>query len=218
MATIEQIQRKLERIDKEINYLSTHVVAIGFFAGEDSQLLEIVRANEYGAHIVPKKGKYLWIPSREAIKKYGKSVRPKDVEDDLKDKKGIHFFVPKNKRVAVVSDGSGNLTTYFYLVKQVDIPARPFIRKTFIDYQKKYERYIRVGINEIIYKDGTGRRLLSKLGRTAVSDIRETTRRMYKPGNAPVTIENKKGVNNPLVDTGLLQKKITYKIIPTGGI
>lgn len=210
MASIEQIQRKLERIEKEINYLSTHVVAIGFFAGEDSQLLEIVRANEYGAHIVPKKGKYLWIPSREAIKKYGKSVRPRDVEENM--------FIPKGKHVAVVSDGSGNLTTYFYLVKQVDIPARPFIRKTFIDYQKKYERYIRVGINEIIYKDGTGRRLLSKLGRTAVSDIRETTRRMYRPGNAPVTIENKKGVNNPLVDTGLLQKKITYKIIPTGGI
>ena len=38
------------------------------------------------------------------------------------------------------------------------------------------------------------------------------------PPNAPLTIDNKRGANNPLVDTGQLQKRITWKILPmTGG-
>ena len=68
-----------------------------------------------------------------------------------------------------------------------------------------------------MYDGKTGEALLKQLGRIAVRDMREETRRWTKPGNAPLTIDNKKGANNPLVDTGQLQKRITWKILPMTG-
>ena len=59
----------------------------------------------------------------------------------------------------------------------------------------------------------TGHDLLVKLGKAGVSDVRESIRRWTKPGNAPLTIDNKRGQNNPLVDTGKLSQAVTYKIV-----
>ncbi|AKG66646.1 hypothetical protein [Lactobacillus helveticus] len=198
----------LEHIEREMKYLNEYQVVIGFFADKESQLLEIVRANEYGALILPKKGKYLWVPSRYAIKKYGKSVKPRDIP---------HLFVPKNKRVACITENK-KLVVCFYLLKQSRIPARAFIRKAFLDNQKKYKRYVHVGIDKICYENGTGKQLLTTLGKLGVSDIREEMRRWTKPSNAPLTIDNKKGVNNPLIDTGNLIKHVTWQILPIGEI
>lgn len=201
------------KITKELKYLKTHEVQIGFFGDRDGQLLTIVRANEYGAKIVAhnKSGK-LWIPSREAIRKYGKSVKPSDV-------KGL--FVAGSKKVdgkKVLGKSAGVIenkkyVVLFYLLDHVRIPARPFLRKAFYDNQRKYRRLVKVGIDEIIYDDKTGHDLLVKLGKTGVSDVRESIVRWTKPGNAPLTIDNKRGQNNPLVDTGKLSQAVTYKIV-----
>ena len=201
------------KITKELKYLKTHEVQIGFFGDRDGHLLTIVRANEYGAKIVPhnKSGK-LWIPSREAIKRYGKSVKPSDVKD---------LFVAGSKKVngkkvlgksAGITE-NGKYVVLFYLLDHVRIPARPFLRKAFYDNQHKYRRLVKVGIDEIVYDDKTGHDLLVKLGKTGVSDVRESIVRWTKPGNAPLTIDNKRGTNNPLVDTGRLIKSVTYKIV-----
>lgn len=208
MASIEEVNKNLEHIKQEMDYLNHHQVAIGFFGESGSQILTVVRANEYGAHIVPKNGQYLWIPSKYAIKDYGENVKPKDVDG---------LFVNPSKKSAGINK-AGKYIVYFYLLKHVTIPARPFIRKAFLDNAKKYQRYIKVGIDEIVYQNGTGRQLLSKLGRLGVSDVRNSIRRFTKPGNAPLTIDNKKGQNNPLVDTGKLSQHVTWKILPMGGI
>lgn len=201
------------KITKELKYLKTHEVQIGFFGDRDGQLLTIVRANEYGAKIVPhNKSDKLWIPSREAIKKYGKSVKPSDVKD---------LFVAGSKKVdgkkvlgksAGITE-NGKYVVLFYLLDHVRIPARPFLRKAFYDNQRKYRRLVKVGIDEIVYDGKTGHDLLVKLGKTGVSDVRESIVRWTKPGNAPLTIDNKRGTNNPLVDTGSLIKHVTYKIV-----
>ena len=99
------------KITKELKYLKTHEVQIGFFGDRDGHLLTIVRANEYGAKIVPhnKSGK-LWIPSREAIRKYGKSVKPSDV-------KGL--FVAGSKKVdgkKVLGKSAGVIENKKYVV------------------------------------------------------------------------------------------------------
>ena len=196
-----------DKIEKELNYLKQNQVAVGFFGEDDSLLLTVVRANEYGAHIVPKNTKYLWVPSSNAIHRYGKTVRARDV-------KGL--FVPKGKHVACVIE-NGKSVVYFYLMSKSDIPARPFLRKSLDENKKKYGQIIKAGIEDILYKSGTGKKLLSKLGITAVADIRRTLTRWTKPGNAPLTIANKKGQNDPLTDTGDLPKRVTWKIIPAGG-
>ena len=197
------------KITKELKYLKTHEVQIGFFGDRDGHLLTVVRANEYGAKIVPhnKSGK-LWIPSREAIKRYGKSVTAKDVASKL----GKAFFVARSRKSAGVIENK-KYVVLFYLLDHVRIPARPFLRKAFYDNQRKYRRLVKVGIDEIVYDDKTGHDLLVKLGKAGVSDVRESIRRWTKPGNAPLTIDNKRGTNNPLVDTGSLIKHVTYKIV-----
>lgn len=197
------------KIAKELKYLKTHEVQIGFFGDRDGQLLTIVRANEYGATIVPhnKSGK-LWIPSREAIKRYGKSVTAKDVATQL----GKAFFVAGSGKSAGITE-NGKYVVLFYLLDQVKIPARPFLRKAFYDNQHKYRRLVKAGIDEIVYDDKTGKDLLTKLGKTGVSDVRESIVRWTRPSNAPLTIDNKRGQNNPLVDTGKLIQAVTYKIV-----
>lgn len=196
-----------DKIEKELDYLKRNQVAVGFFGSDDSQLLTVVRANEYGAHIVPKKAKYLWVPSKNAIKRYGKNVRARDVTG---------LFIPPGKHVACVEEG-GKLVVYFYLLEESNIPARPFLRKSLEENSSKYGRMIKSGIEGILYDGKTGKELLSKLGVTAVADIRATLTRWTKPGNAPLTINNKKGQDNPLTDTGMLPKRVTWKILPIGG-
>lgn len=196
-----------DKIEKELDYLKRNQVAVGFFGSDDSQLLTVVRANEYGAHIVPKKAKYLWVPSKNAIKRYGKNVRARDVSG---------LFISPGKHVACVEEG-GKLVVYFYLLEESNIPARPFLRKSLEENSSKYGRMIKSGIEGILYNEKTGKELLSKLGVTAVADIRATLTRWTKPGNAPLTVSNKKGQNNPLTDTGMLPKRVTWKILPIGG-
>lgn len=201
------------KITKELKYLKTHEVQIGFFGDRDGHLLTIVRANEYGAKIVPhnKSGK-LWIPSHEAIRKYGKSVKPSDVKDlFVAGSKKVDGKKVLGKSAGVIENGK--YVVLFYLLDHVRIPARPFLRKAFYDNQHKYRRLVKVGIDEIVYDGKTGHDLLVKLGKTGVSDVRESIVRWTKPGNAPLTIDNKRGTNNPLVDTGSLIKHVTYKIV-----
>lgn len=201
------------KITKELKYLKTHEVQVGFFGDRDGHLLTIVRANEYGAKIVPhnKSGK-LWIPSREAIKKYGKSVKPSDVKDlFVAGSKKVNGKKVLGKSAGIIENGK--YVVLFYLLDHVRIPARPFLRKAFYDNQHKYRRLVKVGIDEIVYDDKTGHDLLVKLGKAGVSDVRESIRRWTKPGNAPLTIDNKRGQNNPLVDTGKLSQAVTYKIV-----
>ena len=201
------------KITKELKYLKTHEVQIGFFGDRDGHLLTIVRANEYGAKIVPhnKSGK-LWIPSHEAIRKYGKSVKPSDVKDlFVAGSKKVDGKKVLGKSAGVIENGK--YVVLFYLLDHVRIPARPFLRKAFYDNQHKYRRLVKVGIDEIVYDDKTGHDLLVKLGKAGVSDVRESIVRWTKPSNAPLTIDNKRGQNNPLVDTGRLIKSVTYKIV-----
>lgn len=162
---------------KEFNKLNQYEVAVGFFGDRDAELLTIVRANEYGAHIQPKRGEYLYVPY---------------IGDD-------------NKK-------------HFYKLKSVTIPARPFIRQAWMNNQKKYKRIITAGLDEILSGKTTAMKLLNKLGQESVADIRNSATNWFKTGsqnthNAPLTIANKKGNDRPLVDTGELQRKVTYKII-----
>lgn len=205
--SFQDVMKNLNRVEKELDYLNKHEVAIGFFGDRDSQLLTIVRANEYGANIVPKtKSGKLWVPSRQAIKEYGKAVKPKDIPN---------LFVAGSRKSAGINEG-GKYIVYFYLLDKTRIPARPFIRTALKNNKQKYQRCVKAGIDGIVYDGKTGKQLLTQLGKLGVSDIRASIKNWTKPGNAPLTIDNKRGANNPLVDTGELIKKVTYMIVPTG--
>lgn len=195
-----------EAIAAELKKLNNKEVLIGFFGKDDPKILSIVGANEFGAIIRPKNGKWLWIPNVPMLKQL-----------DLEDKSPSQIdglFIPKNKHVACISD-NGELKICFWLKKQVQIPSRPFIRNALRDNKKKYKKMIEKGLKQIIYGKMTAKQLLDQLGTVAVSDIQKSAIKLKTPENAPVTIWNKNS-KNPLINSGMrggMISKVTYQII-----
>lgn len=200
----------------ELKQLSAKEVLVGFFGENDSKLLTIVRANEFGATIRPKNSSYLWVPNLSVTQ--GKKAS--EIQG---------LFVPNGKHVAVVNksqasglgrdpkgDPSSPFVICFYLMKNVTIPARPFIRTAFEANRGKYGRIIKRGIQSIINGSTTADALLNRLGVTAVTDIQKSAIRWKVPGNSALTIANKKNTDNPLINLGLnggMIGKVTYMIM-----
>lgn len=206
------------KIKKELDVLNRYQVVIGFWGND--KLLEIVTVLEYGATIRAKNYDWLFIPSKnDDLGDDGLPMSTSEWRAKHPDKplfQAGHVLAIKDK------SSPNGLKIIFYLVKQVKIPSRPFLRKSLIENEKKYERLVKVGVERIIDGQATGKGLLDLLGHTAASDIRRTMRLFFKPGNAPLTIDNK-GFNNPLIGRhaggqgGALINKVTYKIIPKEG-
>lgn len=194
MSLKQQKAIDFQAIERELTYLKQHQVVIGFFAENNSVILEIVRATEYGAHLIPKKGNYLWLPTATALKQYGKSVKPQDI-------KGL--FIPKGKHFACARQ-HGQLVAYFYVTKRIDLPAKPFIRKALAENKIKYRQEIKTGVNRILLAHAKGRDLLASLGKTASDDLRQS-----------LITWSKKEHQNKQIDK--LVDEITWKIWPLGG-
>lgn len=90
------------------------------------------------------------------------------------------------------------------------IPARPFMRNAFDNHlpeimeitQKACQKSDKFDVDEI----------LSEIGAGIVEIIRDEIENGSFAENAPSTIE-KKGFDNPLVDTGVLKDSISFNII-----
>lgn len=169
---MDAVYPPFERAIRELEKLNHYQVLIGYFGERNGTLLTIVRANEYGAHIVPKKGEYLYVPSVDA----------------------------KGKKIV-------------YKLKEVDIPARAFMRNALQNNKAKYAKILDEGVKDIVEGNTTAMKLLNHLGSVATADIVKSSIDLKKPANAPLTIANKKS-DNPLVDTGELQRKATWKVVP----
>ena len=129
---------------------------------------------------------------------YGATIRPKPGN-----KFGGYLMVP-------YKDENGKQR--FYKLKEVVIPPRPFIKNAWDANKGKYKQMVFDGLKDICNGDSTARKFLNKLGTTCVKDMREEAVKLKNPPNAPLTIANK-GSENPLVDTGEMIRKVTYKII-----
>lgn len=199
-----EIKNRWPEIIKQFEKLNRSALAIGFFADSaNSKLLTIVRANEFSAHIKPKNGGWLTIPTKNTP--VGSDGGPMPVREIP----GV--FRPKGKNILAVSNGSGNLTVVYLLVKEVYIPPRPFIRTAMTENKQKYEDMFKSGLGKIIGEGMTAKELLDVIGHTAVADIRKQMVKWSDPPNAPATIE-RKGTNNPLVDKGILGRNVEYRI------
>lgn len=195
-----------DEVMRQIKILNSFQVAIGFFGESNSRLLTIVKANEYGADIRPKK-QWLAIPTKEV---------PLDADGIAKSAKEIDgLFRPKDKNVLCKMKG-GKPVIYYYLAKHVKIPARPFIRTALADNKAKYERMVDTGLDKIMNGEMTAKQLLNRLGLVCVSDIQRSAIKWTKPPNADLTVKlKKKQSNDPLIDTGKMIAECTYKIIPS---
>ena len=90
------------------------------------------------------------------------------------------------------------------------IPSRPFLKTgTRIAYE-----LLRKDIARAVKKTNNGKDLrkeLKKIGEVARSIVQQTITEFSEPPNSPITIE-RKGSDNPLIDTGLMRASVNYKV------
>ena len=87
------------------------------------------------------------------------------------------------------------------------IPARPFFRNAITKNTKKW--YSTLGGAIKAGRDPNN--ALSIVGEQARGDIIKSITELNTPPNAQSTI-NAKGSTNPLIDSGLLRRSVTYKV------
>ena len=164
---IKDVFNHLPEMNRQVRKMSHTAVQVGVLPNEDSFIKMIAVVHEYGVHITPKKGRWLYVPG-------------------------------PNGEV--------------YKLDHVDIPRRSFLRSTYADKRRKWEKFQDDGVQKIRRREMTANELQRELGEMAQNDIRTRIRLKRSPKNAPLTVANK-GKNDPLVDTGKLEKSIKYRIV-----
>lgn len=87
------------------------------------------------------------------------------------------------------------------------IPMRPFFRNAIQKNIKKWYATLQNAINQ----NATPSKALSIVGEVARADIIQSITDLKAPPNAQSTIKQKKSTN-PLIDTGLMRRSVTYKV------
>lgn len=91
------------------------------------------------------------------------------------------------------------------------IPERSFLRSTMNAKRKKYLADMAKIADSAIQGKRDARDGMGLLGRQAEGDIKLTIRDLKEPPNKPSTIAQKKGVDNPLIDTGQMLNSVRWK-------
>lgn len=183
---------------EELEELDKYAIEIGVFGSDDSFYAMLANVHEFGMQIKAKK-KYLAIPTKEAGTK-----RPVDFGDEL--------FKPKGKNILAVATKSGELKVMFILKESVNIPERSFIRSTFDEKNDEWMEFLESQIERVCEQEITAKKVFEHLGGRIAGDIQKKMTDMRSPRNAPLTVSNK-GSNNPLMDTGELRRRVTWKVV-----
>ena len=138
----------------------------------------------------------------------------KDLQNIKIDKKAITKFRGKEKleigffETARYPNGTFVAqVAYFNEFGTLNIPMRPFFRNAINKNIKKWYATLQNGINQ----NATPSKALAIVGEVARADIVESITSLREPPNAESTIKSKKSTN-PLIDTGLMRRSVTYKV------
>lgn len=194
-------KNRIFNVAKELDKLNDFSLQIGVFGEDDSFIAMLASVHEFGMTIRPKR-QYLTIPTALAGKRKARDI------DGL--------FKPKGKKILATTNKKGELQVMFYLVEEVVIPERSFIRSTFDEKEPDWSNYFNMLIGKIVNNDLTAETAYERLGARIASDIQKTIRELHEPGNASATVARKKA-DNPLINTGRLRQSVTWKVVKSGG-
>lgn len=90
------------------------------------------------------------------------------------------------------------------------IPERSFIRSTFDENRKDYERQMQADARTL-GQGGDADLILNRAGLRATADIQKKITELRDPPNAPATIA-RKGSSNPLIDSSRMRQSVNYEI------
>lgn len=95
---------------------------------------------------------------------------------------------------------------------EIHIPERAFIRGGFDENKGKINRMVKDLLKKLFDFEITLEQFWNKIGTHVVGMVKEYMTSLRQPSNHTYTIQ-KKGSSNPLIDTGELREKITYKVV-----
>jgi hypothetical protein len=121
----------------------------------------------------------------------------------------------------VVGILQGEIATYAYInevgAPSVPIPARPWMSSTVDNNRQKYADKVAVIVAQQAHRGPVAiKRALLGAGLALRNDLIKAIVDWSDPENKESTKAGKHGVNNPLVDTGAMQRAITFEIRPRG--
>ncbi len=91
------------------------------------------------------------------------------------------------------------------------IPARPFLAPAVENGTPEYRRLVEVMLPKVMSGEMEMQTLLAQMGQLAEGHVKQQITDLRTPPNAQSTID-KKGSDNPLIDTGALRQSIRYVI------
>lgn len=181
-----------------IKELESKVLLCGMPLKND-KLQMIALVQEGGKHIEAKNYPYLVIPTAAAAGRKTSEIA------------GLY---QRGHTLGINDPSQSNgFQVMFILRKSIDIPPRPFMRLTMNNHLDDWAKifaneFFKVMLNPNADADDIYR----KVGEQMVSDMQATMDQLSQPGNAPLTAE-RKGFNNPLIDTKLMRNSICYMVI-----
>ncbi|GLC88253.1 hypothetical protein [Lysinibacillus piscis] len=92
------------------------------------------------------------------------------------------------------------------------IPERSFLRSTFDEKQNEWFKFVEKQLVHVFNRRIGVKTLCERLGVKIVEDVQEKLTNLDTLPNALATIA-KKGSNNPLIDSGGLYRRVTYKVV-----
>ena len=93
---------------------------------------------------------------------------------------------------------------------RVGTPSRPFFRNAIANAEDGLVDIARRHIDPVILE--ISKEAAGLMGAYMQGEIQREIVNLRTPPNAPITIERKKGKDNPLIDTGTLRTAVTWKV------
>ena len=189
---------------KEVENLNKHRVFVGSLLATGNRTVEynqmIAEVQNNGAVIHPVTRQWLTIPMPVAGKRTAREIN------------GLFWHVAKSGQKTLARVENGKLVVYFLLTKEVKLPARPFIDVTASKNVNKIANMVANGVVDIYLHKTTAELIFDKIGKFLSIEMKREMVATNEPMNAKIT-QNNKGFNNPLLDTGALQRSITWVVI-----
>lgn len=187
-----------DHFHRVMQQVSTKTIVAGVPVNND-KLNMIALVQETGKHIQAKNYPYLVIPTANAEGKKTSEIV------------GLY----RRGHALGINDPSqsNGFRVMFVLRKSVDIPARPFMRITLNHHADEWtELFAKTFLQVALDPSKSADDIFKVVGKQMVADLKDTLTKLSQPANAPLTAE-RKGFNNPLIDTGQLRDSIDYFVI-----
>lgn len=166
---------------------------------KNDKLQMIALVQEGGKHIEAKNYPYLVIPTAAAAGRKTSEIA------------GLY---QRGHALGINDPSQANgFQVMFILRKSIDIPPRPFMRLTMNNHLDEWaELFASEFYHAALNPNATAEDIFAKVGERMVRDMQTTMDQLSQPSNAPLTAE-RKGFNNPLIDTKLMRNSICYMVV-----